>query len=240
VNKKEEQCDPKNPDDQHRGDNWDHVALDPEHALVLTVENGKRSQVLVRRVLQKVDKILDGRLPRLITSDEFKAYKTEILRLYGCWVPMERRGRYGRPPKDRLLTPADLLYATVHKTRENGRVVRVEERLQFGTQASLDRALLVSNRSSSVNTSFLERYNGTDRGQNKRKARKTYCFSKDWAVHGSMTKFVMYSYNFCWSVRTLRLEISPGVFRPRTPAMAAGLSDHVWSMKEWITYPVIM
>ena len=54
-----------------------------------------------------------------------------------------------------------------------------------------------------VNVSFLERYNATDRHQNARKVRKTYTFSKDWRVHESMTYFTMYSYNFCWPVRTL-------------------------------------
>ena len=163
---------------------------------MLRVENGKRTQAMVRLVLQKTNKILDGRIPRLITTDEFKAYKTEILRLYGRRVPVVRKGSRGRFPKDQLLPPENLLYATVHKTREKGRVVHVEDRLQFGTQEALDRALLLSNRSRHVNTSFIERYNGTDRNMNKRKTRKTYCFSRDWAVHGSMSKFVMYSYNF--------------------------------------------
>ena len=48
-----------------------------------------------------------------------------------------------------------------------------------------------------MNTSFMERQNGTDRGRNARKARKTYRFSKDWQVHEAMTYLTMYSYNFC-------------------------------------------
>jgi len=240
VAKKEKHCDPENPADRVQGDNWDHVALDPEHALVLAVVNGKRGQDKVRRVLGKVNEILAGRIPRLITTDEFEAYKTEILLLYGAMVPVMRKSHRGRPPKARLMPPAELLYATVHKTRENGTVVKVEPRLQFGTPEALERALAQSSSSSQVNTSFVERHNGTDRNQNKRKTRKTYCFSKDWAVHNAMTKFTMYSYNFCWPVRTLRQEISPGRFQARTPAMAAGLSDHVWTMKEWITFPVII
>ena len=58
--------------------------------------------------------------------------------------------------------------------------------------------------SRTVNTSFVERQHGTDRGRNARKARKTYRFSKDWRVHEAMTYFTLYSYNFCWPVRTLR------------------------------------
>ena len=44
----------------------------------------------------------------------------------------------------------------------------------------------------------------------RRKARKTYCFSKDWDVHEAVTYFTMYSYNFCWAVRTLHVRGSDG------------------------------
>ena len=52
-----------------------------------------------------------------------------------------------------------------------------------------------------------------------------------------MTYFTLYSNNFCWSVRTLREEVTPKRYRQRTPAMAAGLTDHVWSLEEWLSFP---
>ena len=55
-------------------------------------------------------------------------------------------------------------------------------------------------------------------------------------MHDAATYFVSYSYNFCWAVRTLRVK-KGGAWRLRTPAMAAGLTDHVWSLREWLTYP---
>ncbi len=67
----------------------------------------------------------------------------------------------------------------------------------------LEAALGHSRVSRSINTAFIERYNGTDRNRNARKVRKTYCLSKDREVHESMTYFTLYSYNFCWPVRTL-------------------------------------
>ena len=54
-----------------------------------------------------------------------------------------------------------------------------------------------------------------------------------------MTYFTMYSYNFCWPVRTLAERDDEGRLRQRTPAMAAGLADHVWTMREWITMPAV-
>ena len=86
----------------------------------------------------------------------------------------------------------------------------------------------------------MERHNATDRHHNARKSRKTYRFSKDWRYHEAVTYFTMYSYNFCWPVRTLRRPAEEGRWERRTPAMAAGLTDHVWSLSEWITFPVVL
>lgn len=76
-----------------------------------------------------------------------------------------------------------------------------------------------------------------NRGQNARKTRKSYRFSKDWDVHNAATYFVCYSYNFCWSLRTLAIQNDDGSRSHRSPAMAAGLADHVWSLKQWLTFP---
>jgi len=88
-----------------------------------------------------------------------------------------------------------------------------------------------------VSTVFVERQHGSDRLRNARKIRKTYRFSKDWGMHEALTYFTMYSANFCCPVRTLREEIRPQRYRQRTPALAAGLTDHVWSLEEWVRLP---
>ena len=88
-----------------------------------------------------------------------------------------------------------------------------------------------------VSVSYLERQNGTDRHRNARKGRKTYRFSKELGVHEALTSFTMYSYNFCWPVRTLRQRTGHRRYRQRTAAMAAGLADHVWSLREWLDFP---
>jgi hypothetical protein len=62
---------------------------------------------------------------------------------------------------------------------------------------------------------------------------------KDWEVHNAATYFTTYSYNFCWPVRTLRVNGPDDPWIQRTPAMAAGLADHVWSLSEWLTYPSV-
>jgi hypothetical protein len=118
-------------------------------------------------------------------------------------------------------------------------VVKVEPRLVFGTGAALEAAVARSASSRAVNTSFVERQNGTDRNRNARKIRKAYSFSKLWDVHAAITYSTLYSYNFCWPVRTLTDRDEAGRIRKRTPAMAAGLADHLWSLEEWLTRPAV-
>ena len=90
-----------------------------------------------------------------------------------------------------------------------------------------------------MRTSYLERHNATDRHRNARKGRKTYRFPKDWEAHEAMTCFTMFSYNFCWPVRTLRQGDRQSGYLQRTPAMAAGLTDHIWTLEEWLTFPAV-
>jgi hypothetical protein len=101
------------------------------------------------------------------------------------------------------------------------------------------RALAGSAVSPSVNPSFVERHNGTDRHRNARKTRKTYRSPKDGMVPEAMTHLSYCSDNFCWPVRTLRRRARGRRLQERTPAMAAGLANHVWSYKEWFTYPAV-
>jgi IS1 family transposase len=238
VGKKQRNCDPTDPDDDHRGDYWDHVAYDAEHRLVLAVIPGARSEENAVAIVAEVEKRLGGEPPDLMTSDEYPVYETAIREAFGAPVPPVRKP--GRPrvvPRRRV--PEGLVYATVHKHREGGRVVAVESRRVFGSEDDLGEALGESCVSYVVNTSFIERQNGTDRGRNARKARKTYRFSKDWQVHEAMTYLTLYSYNFCWCVRTLRVKDEEGRWQARTPALAAGLTDHVWTWREWFTRPAV-
>ncbi len=181
-----------------------------------------------------------GRTMRLMTSDAYPAYESAILDVYGETVTPPRTGKPGRPKGPRKAPPADLVYATVEKVRVKGRVVEILTRVVFGTMAAVAAALAGSGVSRSINTSLLERQHLTDRHLNARKSRKTYRFSKDWRFPEAATYFTMYSYNFCWPVRSLREPIGEGHDRKRTPAMAAGLTDHVWSMAEWISFPALL
>jgi IS1 family transposase len=235
VAKKEKNCDDDDPEDQFRGDCWDHVAFDPEHRLVVSVVPGERTTESVQELVGDVKGRLGGRTPALITTDDYSAYEGAILEAFGTEVVPPRTGKRGRPRAPYKVAPAGLHYATVHKTRKKGRVVDVATRVIFGTAAGVQAALARSRVSQTVNTAFVERHNGTDRNRNARKVRKTYCFSKDWWVHRAITFFTMYSYNFCWPVRTLKTKEGAA----QTPAMLAKLTDHVWDLAEWLRRPAV-
>ena len=235
VAKKEKNCGEDDPEDRSPGDCWDHVAFDPEHRLVVSVVPGERTAGSVRELVGDLKDRLGGLVPRLITTDEYSPYAAAILEAFGTEVVPPRTGRRGRPRSPYKVAPEGLNYATVHKTRKKGRVVEVATRVIFGTAATVEEALANSAASRTVNTAFVERHNGTDRGRNARKVRKTYGFSKDWWIHRAASFFSQYSSNFCWPVRTLKAKGG----ETRTPAMMAKLADHVWTLAEWIKRPAV-
>jgi IS1 family transposase len=215
------------------------VAFDPESRLVVGVVPGERTAENVAAVVEDFRRRTGGRLMDLITTDGYPAYEEAILDAYGVTITPPRTGKRGRPKAPYKVAPKGLTYAVVEKTRAKGRVVAIATRVVFGTMAAVVLALGMSRVSRAINTAFVERENATDRHRNARKARKTYRFSKDWRHHEAVTYLTLYAYNFCWPVRTLAVQDDRGHRQPRSPAMAAGLADHVWSMDEWFSMPAV-
>jgi IS1 family transposase len=223
------------------------VAFDSEHRLVLGVEFGKRSATRILKLMRKVKTQLQDRVPRLITSDEYSSYGTVLKLIFEPLIRPVPSGQGRKRPRCPRPKPSGLNYATICKQRKNGRIVSVKTKVVLGSKKSVAQALKKSRASSKVNTSFLERHNATDRHRNARKARRTYRFSKDWDIHRAVGYFSYYTYNFCWCVRSLRKRIRTAKqrggkprqrYQPRTAAMAAKLTDHVWTLQEWLSLPV--
>ncbi len=164
--------------------------------MLLALVPGKRDGETCERLIRQVRDRTGGRADVLLTSDEHAPYETAIRQAYGVETPRPRRPGPGRPPNPVKVVPADLCHATVRKRREKGRVVEVVRTLVFGTLYLLGGLLKRSTASTTIDTSFVERNNGTDRHQNSRKRRKTYGFSKDLAMHRSASSFIGSSYNY--------------------------------------------
>jgi len=207
--------------------------------LVVSVVPGERTAESIVAVVADFKRRTGGRLMDLITTDGYPAYADALLDAYGETITPPRTGKRGRPKAPYKVAPAGLTYAVVEKSRAKGRVASIATRVVFGTIAAVIAAPGMSRVSRAINTSFVERQNGTDRHRNTRKAGKTYRFSKDWRHHEAVTYLTMYVYNFCWPVRTLRIKDEHGCWQQRSPAMAAGLADHVWSIPEWLAFPSV-
>jgi IS1 family transposase len=221
------------------------VILDPETKLIVSLVVGQRNADTVVQVFTDFYDRTGGCLPELITTDEYAVYQTVILDTYGVWLKeleltteeVEEFEQCGMPE---FYFPEEIAYATVHKEREGGRVVEVTERVVLGSEEQVEQTLAESERSGTINTSFVERWFGTQRQFNGRKKRKAYTFSKELSYHEACTWLVVLWYNFGWCVRTLRQKVQeePPRYHYRTPAMAAGLTDHVWAMHELLCYPL--
>lgn len=243
--KKDKQCDADDPDDAEQGSYWDHAILDPETKLIVSLVVGQRHADTVVQVFTDFYDRTDGCLPELITTDEYAVYETVILDTYGVWLheleltPQEWQAD-GWSNMPACYFPVEITYATVPKEREGGRVVAVTDRVVLGSVEQVEQTLAESAPSATINTSFVERWFGTQRQFHARKKRKAYTFSKELSYHEACTWLVVVWYNFGWCVRTLRQQVQeqPPRYHYRTPAMAAGLTEHAWSMRELVSYPL--
>jgi hypothetical protein len=126
----------------------------------------------------------DGYLPEVIMTDGYGVYEPVIVATYGVWraelgLTAEQDARYDRHGMPRFYFPVEINYAKVVKVREGGRVVAVEGEVVLGREEQLAEALAESEHSETINTSFVERWFGTQRQFNARKKRKAYTFSKE-------------------------------------------------------------
>ena len=234
--------------DDTYGDAWVWLAFAPVWRLVLAFVVGKRDQESANLLLDRVKQVTDEHIP-FFTSDQLPEYEDALLNAYGTLVQPERNGSRGRHPGPRLIPDKDLLYAHVVKIRENGRVKEVKTRIVFGKQEEIAAQLANLPVSETVNTSFVERDNLMQRQSNRRLTRKTNSFSKeiDWFEKQLWLSTAYYHLVLPHESLQQRLEVaeptrggagSSKKWLPVTPAMAANITDHVWTTAELLSFRV--
>ncbi|MGI0053186.1 MAG: hypothetical protein ACRECR_02860 [Thermoplasmata archaeon] len=227
---------------QELGDAGIWVAFDPIHKVVVGFVIGQRTRENAVRLLHAVRRTLgEGVLP-LFTSDELSCYEDALVEVFGTRVQPLRLGERGRYPQTVTVPPDDLRYAVVHKEREQNHVIRVTRRVRLGTERAVNAALSNSPVSARINTSFVERENGKLRADNGRLVRKTLGFSKKKPDFlDSVRRSIAYDH-FCRPHRGLRQEHPRGelphgaIWEKRSPMMALGHTDHIWSVRELLLY----
>ena len=144
------------------------------------------------------------------------------------------RGR-GRPPT-RKQPGADWHYLQVVKERSGSQLVAVHTQVVYGDPQEV-RALL------GEHTAYVERTHLTSRQMNGRLVRKSLSYSKQLKLLRAACSWEDWVYNLTRPVKTLRVERADCSeqqrWQARTPAMAAGLTDHIWTIKELLTTVVI-
>jgi IS1 family transposase len=153
------------------GRHWIWASLDPESKLIINFFIGQRTLDDCRSFIN--DLLCHIRTKPLFTSDELPHYETVLAEQFSHLEAQPKTGKRGRPKKPKPLMDPEFKYATVHKVRQNGKVVKVERNSVFGNPDSIEEIISSSKVSKKINTSFIERANLTLRNSNKKLARKT-------------------------------------------------------------------
>jgi IS1 family transposase len=225
---------------------WVWTAMDPTSKLVVVVDVGTRTLAMAQRVVhQVVERLAPGCVPLCLT-DGLKDYATALLTHFGQWRQPARRREKGPLPKPRWVPVPELLYAQVVKSYRRRRIVGVTHRVVFGTRLAIEQVLAACGWT--INTAFIERLNLDIRQRVAAVGRRvnTLCRGKE-SLRDQMVLFQTY-HNFVLPHASLRQPLGvpeaphgTGLakrWRPCTPAMAAGVTDHVWTLKEVLLYRV--
>jgi IS1 family transposase len=225
---------------------WVWVAMDPVSKRLLTIDVGNRTLAMAQRVVHQVVQVLASGCVPLFLTDGPKDDTTALLTHYGHWVQPLRRQATGPLPKPRWRPLPALLDAQIVKTIRRRRLVRVKHRVVFGTLDRITQRLVAHGWQ--INTAFVERRNLSIRQHVAAVGRRvsTLCKGED-GLHQQLALYHMYS-NFCLPHTALRQPLplpestngagSAKRWQPQTPAMAAGLTDHVWTLREVLLYRV--
>jgi IS1 family transposase len=215
------------------------IGFDPRNIVVIHFVVGRHNQKNANQLVEGIPYRCDAPIP-FFTADELKHYDDALLAPYGLRKEFPRTGNRGRPRKPILEAPKQLLYAQVGKRRKQGRVVSITSRVVFGTEKAVAAKLKQSSVSQTINTSFVERNNLTMRHHNRRLSRKTIAFSKKQERLKQQLHLSFAYYHLVKPHLGLRVKVKSKTkkYDNRTPMMAAGITDHLWTIAELFSIAV--
>ncbi len=196
----------------------------------------RRDRQLIRSLLERV-RACGAFQTLLLCTDGLSSYPKQALSVLR---EPEHTGRRGRP---RLLLPEGLMIAQAIKRYARRRVVEVVRRVVLGTEEAVATRLKCTQGSVTavINTAYVERLQATMRSRLAPLVRRSRAAARRRSTLEAGMWLIGTVYNFCCWHRSLRLENSGAVQRrwiERTPAQAAGLTDHRWSPYELLSFAV--
>ncbi len=208
------------------GRNWIHAALAVASRFLIDLRLGPRTLEVAAELVTSVAMACGQAAAPLLLIDNHLPYPSAILQVFG--VIRHRRRKHGRGRRkypDLKPTPG-LLTGVVEKRRDPwGNLLGVRTRALFGRRQQIVRQIQRLHIGRQINTAHIERLNGTLRGQQARLARRTRSGSH-------LAEALQWS---LWLWRDLYNWTRPhGSLAGRTPAMALGLADAVWSVRRYV------
>jgi len=197
----------------------------------------RRDRTLIRKLLEGV-RACGTFEALLLCTDGLAGYPKQALKVFS--EPL-RTGKVGRP---RLLLPEGLMVAQAIKRYARRRVIGVLRRVVRGTEEAVEARLVCTQGSQSavINTAYIERLQATLRSRLAPLARRTRAAARHGRTLAAGMWLIGTAYNFCCWHRSLRLpgdgEARQRRWIERTPAQAAGLTDHRWSLYELLVLAV--
>jgi len=204
------------------GEYWRCTLIEVETRLRVGRGFGQNETEAAIELWRGVRRTTGMKAPPPLVSDGWGGHREALLEVFGQTPPYSG---HGRPPSKKR-AGANWLYLQMVKQRENGRVVDTQMRLIYGTTDQVKARL-------AQHTAYVERTNLTSRHMTGRLVRKTLGFSKQVAMLRAASVWEDVVYNLTRCVKTLRVEVNDQQRRwmPRSPAMVAGLTDHIWTME---------
>jgi transposase-like protein len=210
---------------------WMAMALQVSTRLWLggTLSVKRDKQLIAHRVAKVKACALYGSL--LLVTDGLQSYVWAWQKAFRTPVFTGKRGR------PLLLSWPEVVIGQVVKQYQKGHVVGVTQRLIRGSKQQLSTLLPAGQ---VLNTAYIERLNATFRQRLSSLVRRSRCQLRQTATLSAGMYLVGCVYNFCTPHKSLRQEQAEGVrkWHQRTPAMAADLTDHIWTVPELLTFRV--
>jgi IS1 family transposase len=229
-----------------RSPHWVWVAMDPVTKLLLAIDAGPRTLAMAQCFVHQVVQVLAPDCVPLFLTDGHKDYLPAVLAHFGQWGQLPRQRSHGPAPKPRWMPLPELLYAQVIKTTRRRRLVRVSHRSVFGTRDRVKQVLAACGWQ--INTAFVERLNLDLRQHVAAVGRRVSTLCKHEAGVRQQLALSQLYHNFCLPPASLRDPLaepaptngtgSAKQWRPCTPALAAGLTDQVWTLRDVLLYRV--
>lgn len=218
------------------GRQWIWVSYAPEFRLILAAYVGPRIYQSAVKLIEMTACAVTG-VP-VFFSDGLSCYMAALISVYHRIKTFKRTGKRGRPRKPVMLPAKELVYAQVVKVKKGGRLKEITKRVVCGAKRLKELGF-------SISTSLIERVNLTFRQALAPLVRKCWSFCKDRELMRKRVIFFQVFYNFARPHMSLRLALPKqdqtrcGIIHrkwiQRSPAMAAGITDRVWSFRDLLT-----